>query len=135
MMLERRGYSVHTAESITSARQCITTQNYAIIICDILLRDGTGWDLLQELKPSHTFKSIALTGLAMKEDAEMSLSVGFDRHINKPFNTAHLLATIAELIFEQQEEYSRIANNWLLRLPCNMVMGATLGIPVCIPLQ
>jgi CheY-like chemotaxis protein len=133
MILERRGYSVHTAQSITSARQCITTRNYDVIICDILLRDGTGWELIEELKPSHTFKSIALTGLAMKADAVMSLSVGFDRHINKPFNTAHLLTTIAELIIEQQEEYSRIANTWLLRLPCKMVQGT--GIPVCIPLQ
>jgi CheY-like chemotaxis protein len=135
MILEREGYRVHTAESIASARQCIIARNYDIIICDILLRDGTGWELLQELKPSHMFKSIALSGLAMKEDAEMSLSVGFDRHINKPFITTHLLATIAELLIEQEEEYATIAKHWLLTLPCKMMMGATLGMPLCIHMQ
>jgi DNA-binding response OmpR family regulator len=130
MILERRGYRVHTAESITSARKCITNQHYDIIICDILFPDGTGWDLIEALKPSHIFKSIALSGLATKEDAVMSLSVGFDRHINKPFNTPHLLATIAELIIEQKEEYSRIAKSWLLTLPCKMMKDVTLGIPL-----
>src|SRR3954469_11561424 len=86
MILARRGYDVTIAASAGRARTIVAANDFDLLISDIMLVDGTGWDLVKELKSVHPMKSIALTGLAMESDIAMSMDAGFDRHICKPFN-------------------------------------------------
>jgi DNA-binding response OmpR family regulator len=106
MILERKGYDVTVAPSIDRARTIVATQDFDLLISDIMLVDGTGWDLVRELKSTHPMKSIALT---MESDIAMSLNAGFDRHICKPFNTDKLVAAIEELAGElRNARYDRL---------------------------
>jgi DNA-binding response OmpR family regulator len=87
----------------------VADHSFDLLISDIMLVDGTGWDLVKELKSSQPMKSIALTGLAMESDIAMSRDAGFDRHICKPFNTDKLVAAIEELAGELRNAgYDRI---------------------------
>jgi CheY-like chemotaxis protein len=44
-LLEQRGYSVDTAENISSALTCIALNDYDLILSDIQLEGESGWDL------------------------------------------------------------------------------------------
>jgi two-component system response regulator CpxR len=98
LILARRGYQVTIARTMFEARKFAATQEFDLLISDILFPDGTGLDLIREFKARYPIKSIALTGLAMASDVRMQLDAGFDRHIRKPFHVKALLQTIEELM-------------------------------------
>lgn len=103
LILTRRGYEVTIARSADSARQLALHLQFDVAISNIILPDGSGLDLVKELKASQPMKAIALSCLAMDADRCRSLAEGFDRHINKPFQAEELLATIEELTIEIPE--------------------------------
>lgn len=92
MMLELRGYTVDTAESVATAKKCLGENGYDLLISDIRLPDGTGYDLLTHAhRPSRT---IALSGFTSHADREDALSKGFAEFVTKPFRTEELVAAI-----------------------------------------
>lgn len=62
--------------------------DFNLLISDIGLPDGTGYDVITQLKGDcgQAFKAIALSGYGMSEDIEKSRSHGFDLHLTKPID-------------------------------------------------
>lgn len=50
MLLERKGASVDPTSTGTAAIQLLNTNNYDIIVCDLMLQDITGFDIIEESK-------------------------------------------------------------------------------------
>jgi hypothetical protein len=95
-LLEKYGHRVETVEDVASATRALETVRFDVLISDIGLPDGNGYDLLQRataVQPHLT--SIALSGYGMENDLQRSAAAGFSVHLTKPVDIdvlqAHLL--------------------------------------------
>ena len=92
VMLELRGYIVDIAESVAKAKECLISNSYDLLISDIRLPDGTGYDLLAH--SPRPPRAIALSGFTSHADRAEALSKGFAEFVTKPFRTEDLIAAI-----------------------------------------
>lgn len=83
-LLERHKYKVFAVESIAKAREIANQQTIDLVISDIGLPDGSGNDLMKELRDRFGLKGIALTGYGMEQDVLHTLTSGFVTHLIKP---------------------------------------------------
>lgn len=97
MLLEEQGFTVVVADSIAGALK-VKMEDIDLVISDIGLPDGTGTDLLRQLKNRRWVPAIALSGYGMDSDVEDSLRAGFDYHLTKPVDFESLLKSIRELL-------------------------------------
>jgi two-component system, chemotaxis family, CheB/CheR fusion protein len=87
------GHTVTTARTLAEARAQCAAGSLDLLLVDIILPDGLGWDLLP-LPPDCAIPAIAMTGLAMPADLERSRLSGFAEHLIKPFHSDTVLAAI-----------------------------------------
>jgi len=90
MYLRSIGHEVHVALDVRSARQLSTEIDYDILLCDIGLPDGNGWDLLEELTARRPIKAIAMSGYNTDSDRARSKVAGFAEHLPKPLTPDEL---------------------------------------------
>jgi CheY-like chemotaxis protein len=96
-LLRAAGYKVHVADTVASAIDTAGNNNLDIIISDIGLPDGTGIELIQDLRKRSKIPAIALTGFGMEEDVAKCMEAGFNDHITKPVNLQKLELAIRQL--------------------------------------
>ncbi|HTH46813.1 MAG TPA: PAS domain-containing protein [Candidatus Limnocylindria bacterium] len=84
LLLRRRHYTVIAAASLAEARMLASQSQIDLLISDIGLPDGNGYDLMNELRESYGLSGIALTGYGMEEDVLQSKRTGFAAHLTKP---------------------------------------------------
>jgi PAS domain S-box-containing protein len=89
-LLMRRSYKVITAGSIAEARNLAAAQSFNLVVSDIGLPDGNGYDLMAELRKNGDVKGIALTGYGMEQDVARSRDAGFVAHLTKPVSIQSL---------------------------------------------
>ncbi len=99
MILERRGYRVKTAHDVQSALALAEDYPFELLISDLGLPDGTGFDLMKELKRRRgdTIRGVALSGFGMESDIERSMEAGFEVHLIKPVNLERLSEILREV--------------------------------------
>jgi len=83
-LLTRDGHHVVEAASLAAARAAATTQRFDAVISDLGLPDGTGIELMEELRATHGLRGIVLSGYGMEEDLRRSREAGFVAHLVKP---------------------------------------------------
>lgn len=83
-LLGRHGYQVTTADTLAAARELAAHHSFDLVTSDIGLPDGTGHELMTELKAKYGLSGIALSGYGMREDIQRSLASGFVSHLTKP---------------------------------------------------
>jgi CheY-like chemotaxis protein len=96
-LLVNRHYKIMTAGSVAEAREITGKEKIDFVISDIGLPDGSGNDLMAELRERHGLKGIALTGYGMEEDIERNLASGFVAHLTKPVHVESLEKALATL--------------------------------------
>jgi two-component system CheB/CheR fusion protein len=67
-LLTERGHAVSEAESLAQARALAKANKFDLVICDLGLPDGRGYDLMRELKRESSLPGIALSGYGMEMD-------------------------------------------------------------------
>ena len=101
-MLEAAGYAVGQANSVAGARDLATKRVFDLLISDVGLPDGSGLDLMRELRERQGMSGIALSGFGMDDDRAASKAAGFAEHFTKPVDWARLRDVIERLTTEQQ---------------------------------
>jgi len=94
-LLMHRSYEVITAASVAEARALAQAKDFQLLISDIGLPDGNGYDLMCELKKVRPVKGIALTGYGMEQDITRSQDAGFIAHLTKPVAIQSLEVALA----------------------------------------
>jgi CheY-like chemotaxis protein len=80
------GHSVATAATCAQALSSPELGRVQVLICDIDLPDGLGWDLLPKVRAANgQVYSVAITGSRLPDDEARSLAAGFQVHLLKPF--------------------------------------------------
>ncbi len=101
-LLEGLGHRVRIADSVASA-VAAAKHPFDLLLSDIGLPDGSGIDLIQQLRQNGDLKcpAVALTGFGMEEDLAKSHEAGFTEHLTKPVNFQRL-QMVVQKIAEQQ---------------------------------
>ena len=94
-LLTRSGYEVVTAESAAEALLVAANEKIDLVVSDLGLPDGTGIQLMEELRSRHGLKGVALSGYGMEEDIARAREAGFVAHLVKPVRIADLRAVLA----------------------------------------
>jgi CheY-like chemotaxis protein len=101
--LEQSGHIVLSASSKAEALQEIPGANCHVLISDINLPDGDGWELIREIEKLRPFYAIAISGYGMRADRDMSAEAGFRHHLVKPIFPEKLDALLEEATIELKE--------------------------------
>ena len=92
------GFTVTPAETVKAAVDLLDTQSFDILVSDIDLPDGTGHDIMRQIKHRRLdIPGIALTGFGTEYDIQSSQQAGFAAHLTKPVDVRHLRETILTL--------------------------------------
>ena len=88
-------YSVESASNVKTAIEMISKKYYPIIVCDIMMPDGDGFQVLSEVQAKSSDSAlIMMTGYSTVENAVNSLYQGAVDFIPKPFTVDELLGSI-----------------------------------------
>ena len=93
-LLARRGHLVAVAHDVRSAMEAAVRNKFDLLISDIALPDGTGMDLMMQLRAIANVPGIAISGFGNNGDIERSLQAGFSEHLIKPIKLDKLEAAI-----------------------------------------
>ncbi|WP_300072890.1 response regulator transcription factor [uncultured Ruegeria sp.] len=87
------GHVVDHAANLGDASAFVETEDYDLILLDIMLPDGDGRDFLKQHRASHLDTPvIVLTARSQVSDRIGSLDLGADDYVTKPFDHAELEA-------------------------------------------
>lgn len=93
------GYTVERASSFLEAHSKIGLFEYDCILLDIMLPDGSGLELLGELKQSNKLGGvIIISAKDSVDDKVVGLNLGADDYLSKPFHLSELTARVSSII-------------------------------------
>jgi DNA-binding response OmpR family regulator len=94
MLLVRRGFEVTTARSVASALVAAESTPVDVLVSDIGLADGSGCDLLKQLRAIRPLPAIALSGRDREADVQSARDAGFDEYLGKPVGIVQLIEAL-----------------------------------------
>ena len=95
--LSRSGYQVQTAGRVADARAAVRESPPDLIVLDVMLPDGDGFDFCRELRADPGMRGVPvlfLTARSQEIDRVLGLEIGGDDYITKPFSPRELLARV-----------------------------------------
>lgn len=94
-LLKAEGNRVEVAGAVADALEAADRQPFDLLLCDLGLPDGTGYELMEQLRlRGYHFPGIALSGYGQEMDIQQSYKSGFAAHLTKPASRERLLAAI-----------------------------------------
>jgi CheY-like chemotaxis protein len=94
------GHRAHVTQTVREAIDLAVSENesFDLLLSDISLPDGDGWELLRYLTAAgrRPCRAIAISGRRAAEDLERSKAAGFDQHLSKPAELAVLETILRE---------------------------------------
>lgn len=93
-------FRVHVARDVRSARTAAESDRIDLLISDLGLPDGTGYDVLRYLNRDRRVPAIAVSGYGMEEDVAQSVRAGFQEHLVKPIDFTRLQLAISRVLRE-----------------------------------
>lgn len=96
--LARRGFRPFIAMSLAEARAVAAEHKVDVLVSDIGLPDGTGYELLEELRRTQPdISGIAVSGYGMPDDLERSRQAGYTSHCTKPIRIEVIEQALARI--------------------------------------
>ena len=90
-LVRHEGFKVEIAGSLTEAKTRLKIERVALVLTDLMLPDGSGLDLIEELGEEAAKTAVViLTGHASLETAVDALRRGATDYLTKPVDTARL---------------------------------------------
>lgn len=96
-LLSHFGHEISVADGAQNAKSMIDSKEFDVVLCDIALPDGTGYDVIAEAKRKRPVKAVAISGFAATEDIERGRRAGFDFHLAKPVDFHELRSVLGRI--------------------------------------
>ena len=114
--IKKQGYELTIARTSVEAEQLWTNGNYDLVILDVTLPDGSGFDLCRKIRASSKVPIMFLTAADEETDIIMGLDIGGDDYMTKPFKLAVFLSRINALLrrsenFNQEQAETELQSN------------------------
>ena len=99
-ILQRNGWEIHEASDGEEALECVSSNNYDLVLMDISMPKMNGLDATVEIRKNETgdqhLPIIALTAHAFPSDRKKFLEAGMDDVVIKPLNEDTLMNVITK---------------------------------------
>lgn len=92
--LRQEGFDVVHAKSLSEAREKYRNNEFNIILLDVMLPDGTGYELCKEIRENSEIPIIFMTACDEEGNVVMGLDMGGDDYITKPIRVKELVSRI-----------------------------------------
>ena len=94
---EGDGHSVQWAGDVAEGLRLAAAQDFDLLLCDVGLPDGSGWDLMRSLRlRGSRLHGIVLSGHGQAQDIQQSYDAGFKAHLIKPLTLQALRDAIGK---------------------------------------
>jgi two-component system response regulator PilR (NtrC family) len=105
IVFEDEGWRVETAGSVAEARAAVAKNEPDLILCDLMLPDGSGIDLLREVKAaSPSIAVVMITAHTSTKSAVEALKAGAFDYIAKPFDIDELKIIVRNAVERKELE-------------------------------
>lgn len=94
LALKAEGYLFLQAWDLAGARETLDSREISLVILDLNLSDGSGLNLLKEIKEKQEIPVVILTANDLETEIVTGLELGADDYITKPFSLMVLRARI-----------------------------------------
>lgn len=100
LKLTKEGYKVYSAETIEKATEIfdLYQNTLSLIICDVGLPDGSGFEFCQKVRNKSDVLFLFLTALDTEIDIISGYDMGADDYITKPFSLMVLISKVNALV-------------------------------------
>ena len=106
----RERWRVETATGVAEALACLEQSSFDLVLCDVQLADGDGFEVLQAARPSAAHTAfLFLTAYASVPEAVRAMQGGAVDYLTKPVVFDHLLS-VATRVMGRRKESSRTAD-------------------------
>lgn len=95
-LISAEGYSVATARTLHDAHRRMSMQPPDVVLLDLVLPDGNGFDLIDAVKELHA-EVVLITGHASVESSVQALRLGATDYLTKPLNMKQLRGMLSRL--------------------------------------
>ena len=95
--LEWKGWRVLTATDQASGLALAQKCPIDLLICDLTLPDGNGWELMEKLKKTKSVRALISSGHCASTDVARSKAVGYLDHLIKPYPVEELDAWLGRI--------------------------------------
>lgn len=96
--VKKQGYEIDVARTRLEAEALWADEKYDLVILDVSLPDGSGFDLCRQIREKSKIPIMFLTAADEETDIIMGLDIGADDYITKPFKLAVFLSRINALL-------------------------------------
>ncbi len=96
--LEQENFETMQVKSVEEAENILTEKEFDLVILDIMLPDGNGFDLCQYIKEEKETPVICLTAKDEEKDVVLGFNKGADDYIIKPFRNRELISRIQNVL-------------------------------------
>lgn len=96
--IKKQGYEIDVARTSLEAEQLWMNGKYDLVILDVSLPDGSGYDICQKIRKVSKVPIMFLTAADEETDIIMGLDIGGDDYITKPFKLAVFLSRVNALL-------------------------------------
>jgi DNA-binding response OmpR family regulator len=90
VFLKDQGYEVYAAHTLDAARRIARETPPDLVVLDVMLPDGSGFDFCRELREQSSAAVIFLTALGDLKDEERGFALGGDDYLVKPYDMKRL---------------------------------------------
>jgi len=108
--LEQQNFIVQIAKTVKEAKDIFDKKEFNLILLDISLPDGNGYELCEYMKKQKDTPVIFLTARDEETNVVLGLDMGADDYVIKPFRNRELISRINRVIcrYEKSEEKMEI---------------------------
>ncbi len=96
--LAQEGYRVLSFFDVASAESAIQKEPFDLVILDVSLPDGNGFDLCKAIRRRGNVPIVFLTARDEEVNIVMGLDIGADDYITKPFRVRELLSRLRTVL-------------------------------------
>ncbi|TXI88839.1 MAG: response regulator [Cupriavidus sp.] len=97
---------IGVAGSVQEAVKMLTLERWDLLLSDIGLPDGTGWDILAAPTVRPPLCAVAMSANSKVDMEHKSLTAGFWRHLQKPLSPAELDMVLEETVSRRAKAQS-----------------------------
>ena len=112
--LGREGFDVSVAGTAASALELVGGERPDLVLLDVMLPDGSGFDVARELRRDSRVPIIMLTARGEEADRVAGLELGADDYVVKPFSARELVARVRAVLRRAAEAGERRAEGPLV---------------------
>lgn len=102
--LEQEGFNIDICNDLESGRNILNEKTFDIILLDVMLPDGNGYDFCKEIRKSKGIPIIFLTACDEEINIVMGLDIGGDDYMVKPFRVRELISRIKAVVRRNKGE-------------------------------